>query len=90
MKERVKRLLCTLYVMPIKISCADLLISLSEIQLGKYGCSTLESVNSCEDQHAVCNSQRICECDTSFYDNNGADEFGKCTASKHFIFLCWL
>ena len=46
------------------------------------------SVNSCEDQHAVCNSQRACECDTGFYDNNGAVEFGTCIASKHFIFHC--
>ena len=63
-------------------------ISLSEIQLGKSGCSTVGNVNSCEDQHAVCNDQTTCECDTGYYDNNGADEFGKCTASKHFIFLC--
>ena len=63
-------------------------ISLSEIQLGKPGCSTEGSVNSCEDPNAVCNSQETCECDTRYYDNNGASEFGSCVESKHFIFHC--
>ena len=65
-------------------------ISFSGIRLGMSGCSTVGSGNSCEDAHAVCNSQRTCECENGFYDNNGADEFGTCTASKHLIFHCWL
>ena len=61
-------------------------ISLSEIRLGKPGCSTVGSVNSCEDPNAFCNGLGRCECATEFYDNNGAYEFGTCVASKHFIF----
>ena len=63
-------------------------ISLSEIKLGKPGCSTEGSVNSCENSHAVCNSQETCECNTRYYDSNGASEFGSCVESKHFIFYC--
>ena len=62
---------------------------LLEIKLGDSGCKTVNStLNSCEDQYALCDKNLKCVCKPEYYDDNRADtRLGTCRQSKLYITL---
>ena len=59
-------------------------VCILEIKLGNSGCYTTNpTLNSCEDQYALCDKNFKCVCKPGYYDDNGAEtRLGTCRQSK--------